>query len=911
LQNYRIKKIIKKNPTSNRGFKSATRHIPRKDTVEATQQTHRCRHFGGKASGFKIRRRAVACYLVTLFVSLLLSLSTSAQAANDQTKVYQLNLPEQNVAKALNSLSEQTDIQVLFPYEIVEAKKVNAVVGTYTLQKALDTMLHNTGLYGGLTESGVIMISLNELNQNGKGKRNMKIQINQRKHLLATFIAVFGAGAVSSGVMAQDGNDAATSQRQLDEIIVTAQKREESIQDVPFSVNALTGDFMEKNNLTDLVNLEFYVPGLDISETSPNGNDFSLRGIPNGGSFLGVSSVMDVYWNGTPIPQEVALGAMFDMERVEVLRGPQGSLQGRPAPAGAIMLHSRRPDVGQDAQYGGRLRSKLRNDGGYEVEGGVSVSLIPDELAVRVAGFYSDDDGRADFVNNVGQGPGRNTTIGRVTVAWEPRDDFSAVLTSQRSDRQEDGVVSYFSGSGLLGFVTPYENSRTLLDYDEMGRRYSQHNLELKWDVSGHRLISLTGYGKNSSFWNADADRATAAIRPYSTDKHREQFVQEFRLESQDRDFWEYMVGVYYLKHSFDFAFSLPTISVAGEGADWQRQLGIFTSHKLNFTDKLTLSAGLRWQSYEDWRSTSDILRKQEAPSWSAQLSYDFRDDVMGYASYQRSFRPAGGITDGTSTLSPDFFEYDEEVSDAVELGLKATVLDGRLQLNVNVYRQEFDGFIGGIRGVSTDVDLDGVFTYSGNSSSIDQSSSYPTNSDVVSQGIELEWQALLTDNWVFSGSVARNGVKYGGDVDIPCTIRDGAGTPVFPVGQHFSTCDVSGLDLDEVRKLTVSMSTEYTFSELFDWADWYIRGTYNLQGTLPTELNTTYEDLGSVGVYNLYTGLQSNDGQWDVSLWIENVGDKQGFTDILQGSNFQTRYNWANGFVEERRFGVTVGYNF
>ena len=196
------------------------RHIPRKDTVEATQQTHRCRHFGGKASGFKVRSRAVACHLVTLFVSLLLSLSTSAQAANNQTKVYQLNLPEQSVAKALNSLSEQTDIQVLFPYEIVEAKKVNAVVGTYTLQQALDTMLHNTGLYGGLTDSGVITISPNDLNQNGKGKR---MNINKRKNLLATFIAMFATGATAQGV--DSDQQAATQQNQIDEIIVTASKR--------------------------------------------------------------------------------------------------------------------------------------------------------------------------------------------------------------------------------------------------------------------------------------------------------------------------------------------------------------------------------------------------------------------------------------------------------------------------------------------------------------------------------------------------------------------------------------------------------------------------------------------------------------------------------------------------------------
>ena len=155
--------------------------------------------------------------------------------------MYQLNLPEQTVAAALTSLSEQTDIQVLFPYDIATQHRIVPLVGSYQLQHALERLLHNTGLHGGLTDSGVITISRIgsnvDINQNGKGKR---MNTNKRKNLLATFVALFAAGATTQGAMAQ--TESATEQSRIDEIIVTAQKRSASIQDVPIAITAFSGE---------------------------------------------------------------------------------------------------------------------------------------------------------------------------------------------------------------------------------------------------------------------------------------------------------------------------------------------------------------------------------------------------------------------------------------------------------------------------------------------------------------------------------------------------------------------------------------------------------------------------------------------------------------------------------------------
>ena len=179
-----------------------------------------------------------------------------------------------------------------------------------------------------------------------------------------------------------------------------------------------------------------------------------------------------------------------------------------------------------------------------------------------------------------------------------------------------------------------------------------------------------------------------------------------------------------------------------------------------------------------------------------------------------------------------------------------------------------------------------------------------------MAQGLELEWQALLTDNWTFSGSLARNHVEISGGALVPCTILDGTGQETFPVGEFFHTCDIAG-SLDGIRKFTGSVVTEYTVAGLLEGADWYLRASYNYKGKKPTEDNTSIGDLDAVGVLNLYTGIRSADGKWDVTLWAENATDEQQLTDFLAGSNFATGYRFANGFIEERRVGVSVGYNF
>ena len=214
------------------------RHTSRKTNVNAKQcpllsnqkHQHRRRLRGVSSTRTRALKQHALAVALTIAFAIFSSLSTAANTALDQTRTYQLNLPEQTVAAALTSLSEQTDIQVLFPYDIATQHQSTALVGNYPLQQALSILLLNTGLHGGLTDSGVITISRTgsnvDINQNGKGKR---MNTNKRKTVLATMVGLFAAGGMSATMAQEQVGESARAQNVLDESYChRAEKREAS-----------------------------------------------------------------------------------------------------------------------------------------------------------------------------------------------------------------------------------------------------------------------------------------------------------------------------------------------------------------------------------------------------------------------------------------------------------------------------------------------------------------------------------------------------------------------------------------------------------------------------------------------------------------------------------------------------------
>ena len=356
------------------------RHTSRKTIVNAKQctllnqhikPTH-CRRYRGVNATPRIGtiKQHVLAVALTIVCALCFS-STSAAATNgpQQTRTYHLDLPEQTVATALNSLSEQTDIQVLFPYDIAAQLRSEPLLGRFSIELALERLLRDTGLHGGLTSSGVITISQtgseSTTNQNGKGKRMNIKNSTKRKTLLAGLVGLFAAGGTAQ--VAAQGGEAATSQSAIDEIIVTATRRAESLNDTALSIAAIGGEEISRRNLTEMNDYLRTLPGVNFIEVGTGANAFVIRGIgvdPQGEGEVS-SPTGGIYFGEVSLAGLSALGGtsdlkMIDLERVEVLRGPQGTLFGSSALAGAVRNIPNAPEINE---LTGSFKTSFSNTG--------------------------------------------------------------------------------------------------------------------------------------------------------------------------------------------------------------------------------------------------------------------------------------------------------------------------------------------------------------------------------------------------------------------------------------------------------------------------------------------------------------------------------------------------------------------
>ena len=218
-------------------------------------------------------------------VKLLLLTGLAVSSLAHAEKMYSINIAMQSMPEALTQLSKQTDIQVIFPYQLAKDKTANAVNGRFSVEHALALLLEGTGLSGGLSKKNVLMISpLSEGSSNDYF--NGEDMMNRKKNILASTIAFFmGSGVLPgmvSGVLAEELGGAKADTIQVEEIIVTAQKREQRLIDVPISIAVLGEEKLKDMGINGLNDLSYAVPNLSIRSSSDNNHKIIIRGISNG-----------------------------------------------------------------------------------------------------------------------------------------------------------------------------------------------------------------------------------------------------------------------------------------------------------------------------------------------------------------------------------------------------------------------------------------------------------------------------------------------------------------------------------------------------------------------------------------------------------------------------------------------------
>ena len=369
----------------------------------------------------------------------------------------------------------------------------------------------------------------------------------------------------------------------LEEIIVTAQKRAQNIQDIPVAVTALSGEHLVEHGITDMFDLQQTAPGLivDQSQTATTAN-FSIRGIGTSSQNFGLEPSVGLYVDGVYRARQSSLiNELADVERVEVLRGPQGTLFGRNSSAGAVLLNT----VAPHHEAGGYFELTYGNLDLFSANGAFGGSLIDGVLAARVTGFTSSRDG---FVDALGEGESlindRNRQGGRAQILYTPTDAVSLRVILDYSDIDEVCCAAatfrnnYFSFNGqpgsdalLAGLGIP------LLDEDQFTDYVVQVNdvplsenedsgvsAELNWDITpGSTVTSITAYRTFNTTDDADVDFSAADIASRFNRGESEMFSQELRLAGSSGRI-DYLAGAYY------FTQDLNSWSTTGLGRDFE-----------------------------------------------------------------------------------------------------------------------------------------------------------------------------------------------------------------------------------------------------------------------------------------------------------------------------------------------------
>lgn len=387
--------------------------------------------------------------------------------------------------------------------------------------------------------------------------------------------AAFGAAIVfGAPVFAQSASTGPAEEKADDtevasssnEIVVTARRRDEALQDVPQTINVVSSDTLQKLRINNASDIAQIVPGISIEGSSSGSGGFgsssSIRGVP---TFLlsNASPVVQFYLNDAPTGRgPEATRSLFDIGQIEVLKGPQGTLRGRSAPAGAITVTTRRPDMDE---VGGFVNMSGTSRGNINVQAAIGVPIISDVLAIRLAGVVDHNEGSGVTSANYRADPFSRTEVLRGTLQFEPTSNVSATLMYQRlasSGRSFSQVIG--PGNGLNGPVIAPGDRLAITDRPSRSEGTTDFVVgQVEWSFAGQKLNYVGSYrdGKSTGATPQDSANVLPGIEYFqTTSTPARETSHELRLSSEERiaGIFDYVVGAFY-----DKEVSHPTVSTS------------------------------------------------------------------------------------------------------------------------------------------------------------------------------------------------------------------------------------------------------------------------------------------------------------------------------------------------------------
>lgn len=548
-------------------------------------------------------------------------------------------------------------------------------------------------------------------------------------------------GALATPALAQDAE-----RDGLDEIIVTAQRTEERLQDVPVAVTAFNADLLAQTGIAEIEDVGLHVPNVQMREESGVGGlTIAIRGINVSAENFSFDSAVGVYVNEVFIARSNDFTSSFyDVNSVQVLRGPQGTLFGRNTPAGAVLVNTRLPgdEFGGYALvsggFGGGGLGRGAERGFYRYEGGVDIP-VSEQLAFRVAGFYENDDGWARSAFSGYHNSSRDDFAFRGTMLYRPTSNLEASLIVDRSEFERGaalhvpvqlvaGNYAYdllFGGTatrdavaaGIADGIDPYETNHELGNSDMSEGESTSATLRVTYDISDNwQLRSITGWRDiaRTSANESDGTPFPSAATPSILEQT--QYSQEFVVTGDLTETLNLLAGVFYFQETgldqntiryniTDPAGAPPPfidpLVLRGEDFDNVSQ-AVFANLAWSITPNITLAGGIRYTEEEksvfvnSYRATSGGILAQGPESFSDQVTlYDLRldwqisSDLLVYGKFSTGYR-AGGIGFRAADA-----QFEPETAETYEVGFKSDfdLIGGPARLNVALFHTTYQDF--------------------------------------------------------------------------------------------------------------------------------------------------------------------------------------------------------------------------
>ncbi len=701
------------------------------------------------------------------------------------------------------------------------------------------------------------------------------------------------------------GSAPAKADTALGKVTVTARRREEDSQKVPTPITVLGGETLEAQRISRVQDLQQVLPSVNVAYIHARQSSVAVRGIGNNPASDGLEGSAGIYLDNVYLGRPgMAVFDLLGIEQLELLRGPQGTLFGKNTTAGVLNISTRAPTFTTERT----VEVSGGQDGYFQGRGTVSGPL-GETLAGRLSAYRTRDDGYIKNIHDDNYLNGGERQGARGQLLFEPNEDFSLrwIADYNEEDSSNGSMVVYgaaerfWQRAALVGASPLRDPQRKKVNIN--GRQHvSVHqggsSLEANWNLAGgYRLTSISAY----RYWHFspanDEQLNVSAINDTGVEVHDRQFSQEIRLASPTGGAFDYVVGAYAFRQNlgnktFTSYGPLADLYLLGanlgalndtyskaNGKIETDSFALFAQGTWHLSERLDFTAGLRG-TYEEKNAkverfaplggaavggvgaavrngqlgaydSGDLSQYNFAPSALLSLSYQFSDDLLGYASLSHGEKSGGvnlAVGSAPSAGADSLLVGPERANDA-ELGLKSTLFDRRLLLNANL-------FWTGIHGYQATT----LYQAPGSTQLVQV---LANAGSVRSRGLEFEATALPLRGLTLNFNGSYNDVTYLSFKDAPCPaeVSTRPGAP--------SSCDLSGQRVVGASKWIANLNGEYQW-RLDDRFQPYVSASYAYRSAAEGTLdNSDLSKIDGYALVNLAAGLRSDlgDGQLDTSV--------------------------------------------